>query len=61
MLDKYKSLLISNIDERAFSMSSTPDMAENIKNAFYLPIFYVKSLCSLCLDVVFRLSSTLKS
>jgi hypothetical protein len=52
MFNMYKSLLISNMNERIFSMFSTLDMAENIKLHF---IFYVtESLCSLCLGDVFQ-------
>jgi len=52
LFNMYKSLLISNMNERIFSMLSTPGMTENIKVHF---IFYVTEfLCLLCLGDVFR-------
>jgi hypothetical protein len=56
----YKSLLISNINERIFSMPGTLGMAENIKVHF---IFYVtESLGSHYVWVMFSgLSLTLDS
>jgi len=35
MFNRYKILLFSNIDERIFSMSSTPHKDENIKVYLY--------------------------
>jgi len=58
MINKYKSLLFSNIDEWVFSMPSTPNIWLN-ESTFYILCYRV--LCSLCLSDVFRFNLTLES